>query len=156
MPNDYIRGKIIRERGYKMNVEVRYLSKSGNTKKIAEVIAKEVGCEALSIEEPITTQTDILFLGAAVYWVGVDSKMKEFILTLDDKVKKVVVFSTASIIPSAYPQMKKLLQESNISVDEREFHCRGKFSLLHTSRPNMDDLEDARLLVNAIMLNSEC
>ncbi len=139
-----------------MNVEVRYLSKSGNTKKIAEAIAKEVGCEALSIEEPITTETHILFLGVAVYWAGIDPKMKEFIRSLDEKVKKVVVFSTASIIPSAYPQMKKLLQESNISVDEREFHCPGKFKIIHASRPNIDDLEDARLLVNAIMLNSEC
>lgn len=44
-----------------MNIEVRYDSKSGNTKKIANAIAKQVGVSAKSIHEPLQGKVDILF-----------------------------------------------------------------------------------------------
>lgn len=42
-----------------MNIEVRYYSKSGNTKKIANAIAKQVGISAKSIHEPIQGEVDV-------------------------------------------------------------------------------------------------
>lgn len=134
-----------------MNVQVRYLSKSGNTKKIAEAIAHASGCKAESIEHGVEGETDLLFLGAAVYAAGVDEQMKDFICHLDNKVKKVVVFSTAAVLPSAYPQMKKLLEQNNIPVDEREFHCRGKFAMMHRSRPNASDIQSAENFARKIL-----
>ena len=56
-----------------MEIQVRYFSKSGNTKKIADAIASEVGVEAKSITNGTIGDTDILFLGGSVYWAGVDS-----------------------------------------------------------------------------------
>ena len=35
-----------------MNIAVRYYSRGGNTKKIAEAIAKAVGVEAKTVSEP--------------------------------------------------------------------------------------------------------
>ena len=75
-----------------MNIQVRYLSKSGNTKKVAEAIAEEVGIIAQSITEKDSKDIDILFLGGAIYWAGVDSELKKFILGLDKSVKKVAIF----------------------------------------------------------------
>ena len=46
-----------------MNIQVRFLSKSGNTKKVADAISKEVGVPAESIAKGISGSTDILFLG---------------------------------------------------------------------------------------------
>ena len=46
-----------------MTVAVRYYTKTGNTKRLAEAIAAAVGAEALPISEPVTEQADILFLG---------------------------------------------------------------------------------------------
>ena len=37
-----------------MKVEVRYYTKTGNTEKIAQAIAKEDGVEARTLSEPIT------------------------------------------------------------------------------------------------------
>lgn len=90
-----------------MNIEVRYLSKSGNTEKIAKAIAEEVGVAAEPITKGISKETEILFLGGAVYYAGIDSKLKAFITSLDNNsVKEVVVFSTAAVIASGYSQIK--------------------------------------------------
>lgn len=127
-----------------MNIEVRYLSKSGNTEKLAKAIAEEVGVVAETITKGVSKTTDILFLGGAVYGAGVDSKIKSFISNLDNNIKEVVVFSTAAIIPSAYPQMKKLLEKKGIKVSDQEFHCRGQFLITHRGRPNANDIRLAK------------
>lgn len=123
-----------------MNIEVRYLSKSGNTKKLAEEIAREAGVAAKPITQAVPPDTDLLFLGGAVYWAGVDSELKKFIKGLDNRIRKVAVFSTTAIVTSAYPEMKKLLKAQNLFVLEREFHCRGQFKKVHSGRPNQEDL----------------
>lgn len=123
-----------------MNIEVRYLSKSGNTKKVADAIASELGVLAQPITREVSKNTDILFIGGALYWAGIDSDLKKFIMNLDSTVKKVAVFSTASIAKSAYPEMKKLLEARGIKVSSDEFHCRGEFMKLHKNRPNQEDL----------------
>lgn len=46
-----------------MKIAVRYYTKTGNTKRMAEAVAKAVGVEALPISTPITEPVDILFLG---------------------------------------------------------------------------------------------
>ena len=46
-----------------MKIAVRYYTKTGNTKKLAEAVADAVGAEALPISAPITERVDILFLG---------------------------------------------------------------------------------------------
>ena len=62
-----------------MNIEVRYYSRGGNTKKIAEAIAGAVGVEAKTVAEPLTGDVDILFLGSAPYAFDVDDEVKKFI-----------------------------------------------------------------------------
>lgn len=124
-----------------MNIEVRYFSKSGNTKKVADAIARAAGVASKPIPQAVPVNTDILFLGGAVYYGGVDGELKQYIKTLKGKTKTVAVFSTSAMKASAYPQMKKLLQEQGIEVLDQEFHCWGKFLKVHSSRPNAEDLQ---------------
>lgn len=63
-----------------MKIEIRYFTKTGNTKKLAEAISEEIGVEAKTVNEPILGETDILFLGSSVYAAGVAAEVKEFIL----------------------------------------------------------------------------
>jgi len=110
-----------------MKAEVRYLSKSGNTKAVAEAIAAAAGCKAETIEMPVNEQTDILFIGGALYWGGIDKALKAYIASLTpSNVKQVAVFSTASIKESAYPQISGDLEKQGLSVLKAEFHCKGK------------------------------
>jgi flavodoxin len=133
-----------------MDIEVRYFSKTGNTQKLAEVIAKEVNTEAKPITVPVG-KADILFLGGALHLGSVEKELKEFIRGLDGRVRKVAVFSTATFMQSAYPCMKKLLEEQKLIVMEREFHSRGKFLIFYSDRPNVDDLKQARKFAQEVL-----
>ncbi len=124
-----------------MNIQVRYYSRGGNTKKLADEIAKTVGCKAQVISGPEKESIDILFLGASVYWGGISSEMKDYIQALDkNKIGKVIIFSTSALAERAFPQMQKRLQEKGIKVDAKNFYCRGEFTALHKGHPNQDDL----------------
>lgn len=66
---------------------------------------------------------------AIVYCAGFDDSMKEFICLLDGtKAKNVICFYSAAVLPSSYPQVRRLLEVYGIKVNECEFHCRGALS----------------------------
>lgn len=134
-----------------MKIAIRYFSRTGHMEKMAAVVSNVTGVKAETIDVPITEEVDILFLGSAVYMAGIDNKVKEFISTLDGLVKNIVIFSSAAILISSYAQIKGLLEKKNIPLDEREFHCRGQFALLHRGRPNPKDLEELRKFVKEII-----
>lgn len=46
-----------------MKYAVRYYTKTGNTKRLAEAIAKELGVDALPLSEGVKDAVDVLFLG---------------------------------------------------------------------------------------------
>ncbi|MCD8254886.1 MAG: flavodoxin [Oscillospiraceae bacterium] len=129
----------------KPSLAVRYFSKSGNTKKLADAIAESVGCKAEPIPASPEGYVDILFLGASVYWGGSSAEVKKYIQSLDSStICKVVVFSTSALAERAFPQIEKCLRSSGIEADKQNFYCRGEFAALHKGRPNKDDLDAAR------------
>ena len=134
-----------------MKIEVRYYTRSGNTKKLAEAIAKAVGAEAKTVEEPLREDVDILFLGSSVYAYGVDDSIKKFISNIDVTVGKVVNFSTAALIKSTYKQVGKLLAEKGIAQAEEEFYCKGSFGPMHKGRPDDKDCKAAAAFAKKII-----
>ena len=127
-----------------MSIAVRYDSKTGNTRKVAEAIAQALGTVALTVGDPLLEKADILFLGSAVYAAGVSPEVKAFIAGLEkDKVGAVACFSTAALLPSTYKQVKKLVEAKGIPVLEKEFHCRGRFHFAHKGKPDESDLKAA-------------
>jgi flavodoxin len=80
-----------------MKIAIRYQSHGGNTKEVAEIIAKAVGIMAESIEKPITEPVDLLFIGGGVYKWDIDPSLKNYLENLDPKlIKSVAAFTTAS------------------------------------------------------------
>ena len=126
-----------------MKTAIRYYTRSGNTKKLADAISAAIGAPAKTTAEPLTEDVDILFFGSSVYAFGVDDEVKKFIDGISVKVGKVVNFSTAALIKSTYKQVAKLLAEKHIPFAEEEFHCRGSFAVMHKGRPNADDCNAA-------------
>lgn len=126
-----------------MNIAVRYYTKSGNTKKLAEAIAGAVGAEAQDVSVPLSEKTDILFLGSSVYAAGIDNSVKSFIKDNASNIGTIVNFSTAAILASTYKQVAELAKSNNIAIASEEFHCRGAFGPVHKGRPNADDLKKA-------------
>ncbi len=113
-----------------MKTAVRYYSRSGNTKTVAEAIARAAGVQAVSVDAPnaeITEETDLLFIGGALYAYGLASNLKEYLGKIDgSKVRRAVVFSTSSISKHAIDLIKKGLREKGISVEDDFFYVKGK------------------------------
>ena len=127
-----------------MRFAVRYYTKTGNTKRLAEAIAKELGVEALPISEPVNEQVDFLFMGNSYYAFDIDPEVKKFVSSLDkDKVGKIVNFGSAAMLNSTYKKVKAVAEKAGIAMDEKEFHCKGEFKGIHKGRPNENDLKDA-------------
>lgn len=121
-------------------VAIRYYTKTGHTKNLAQALSNSVGAEAKDIKEPIDDFVDILFLGSSYYAFGIDSEVKDFIASLDkDKVGKIVVFGSAAMLNSTRKKVKAEADKVGIEVDQREFHCKGEFKAFHKGRPNEDD-----------------
>ena len=81
-----------------MKIAVRYYTKTGNTKRLAEAVAGAVGVDALSISSPIDEPVDILFLGNSYYAFSIDPEVRDFIRSLDKgKVSRIVNFGSAAI-----------------------------------------------------------
>lgn len=127
-----------------MKVAVRYYTKTGNTKKLAEAVAAAVGAEALPISTPVSEPVDILFLGNSYYAFSIDPEVKKYVRSLDkSKIGKIVNFGSAAMLNSTYKKVKAEADAVGIPMDEREFHCRGEFKGVHKGRPNAEDLKTA-------------
>ena len=127
-----------------MKIAVRYYTKTGNTKRLAEAIGKAVGAEALPISEPIQEPVDILFLGNSYYAFTIDPEVRDFVRGLDkNTVGKIVNFGSAALMNSTYKKVKAEAEKAGIPMDEREFHCKGEFKGIHKGKPDESDLKAA-------------
>ena len=125
-----------------MKIAVRYYTKTGNTRRLAEAVAKAVGAEALPISTPVTEPVDILFLGNSYYAFTIDPEVRDFIRALDKgKVARIVNFGSAAMMNSTRKKVSAEAARVGIPVDEREFHCKGEFKGIHKGRPNEEDLK---------------
>jgi len=100
-----------------MNIEVRYCSRNGRNKKLAEVIAKELGADiqAKSVDQPLD-KVDVLFVGGGVYFLMLDKKLKQFLNGLDDsKVGLIVPFGMAAKTNAA-KRVEKIAKANGLQV----------------------------------------
>jgi len=134
-----------------MKVAVRYYTKTGNTKRLAEAVAAALNTEALPISVPVDEYTDILFLGNSYYAFTIDPEVRDFVRSLDkSKVGRIVNFGTAAMLNSTYRKVKAEADKAGIPMDTREFHCRGQFKGAHKGRPNEEDLKAAAAFAREI------
>ena len=134
-----------------MKIAVRYYTKTGNTKRLAEAVAKAVGAEALPISAPVSEKVDILFLGNSYYAFTIDPAVRDFVRSLDKAmVGKIVNFGSAAMLNSTYKKVKAEADRVGIPMDEREFHCKGEFKGIHKGRPNEEDLREAAAFAKKI------
>ncbi|MCH3987838.1 MAG: flavodoxin domain-containing protein [Lachnospiraceae bacterium] len=113
-----------------MSAAVRYYSRSGNTKLLAEAIAKGAGVTAVSADAPdaaLAEPVDVLFIGGALYAYGLDKNLKNYLKSFDpSKAKKAVVFSTSWISRHALDLIANSLKSKNIPVEKEVFYAKGR------------------------------
>ena len=134
-----------------MKCQVRYYTRSGNTKKLAEAVSEAVSVEAKDITVPLTEKADILFLGSSYDAFDADDAVKRFIADNKDNIGKIVCFGTSAMMKSMRKPIAKVANKLGVAVADEEFHCRGQFGKIHKGRPNEKDIENVKKFVCAFL-----
>ena len=135
-----------------MNKAIRYYSKFGHSKLMAEAIEKIADAKSASVIEPLREPVELLFLGAGVFLGSVNKAVIDFINTLTpDMVKCVVLFGSCAIIESPVPQMRKALEARGITVCNESFTCKGSMGPVYGGHPNAQDVEAFKTFVAKIV-----
>ncbi|MCR4671750.1 MAG: flavodoxin [Lachnospiraceae bacterium] len=113
-----------------MNIAVRYYSRSGHTKAVADAIAKAAGVSAISVDAAgaaISEPADVLFIGGALYAYGLDKHLKAYLKTLKaGDAKKAVIFSTSMISKHSIDLIREGLEAAGIPVEAEYFYAKSK------------------------------
>lgn len=141
------------EQKYKFGV--RYFSRTGHTRQIAEAIADELGCEAVPTSERIRGYTDTLFLGGAIYAGKIDESIRGFIKRLNRRnVGKIILFGDAAM-GDPCPKIRKILTQNDFLAETETFSCKGNFKFIAKGHPNAEDLKNARAFARKWMQDPE-
>jgi len=134
-----------------MKIAVRYYTRSGNTKKLADAVAKTASVESKDIACSLDEKADILFLGCSYYAFDVDEAVKKFIIENKDNIGKIVCIGTSAMMKSMKKPVKKVADTVGVAVADEEFHCRGEFAKFHKGRPNEKDLADVSAFAKSVI-----
>lgn len=113
-----------------MNIAIRYQSRGGHVKEIAEIISEGVGVEPISIDDPrapLTKHVDLLFIGGALYKFALDPGMEEYIKSLPEGIaSKAIVFGSSWFSHRPVLLLKERMKERGIDVHPSAMWMRGK------------------------------
>ncbi|MBK5200972.1 MAG: flavodoxin [Spirochaetaceae bacterium] len=134
-----------------MKIAIRYYTKTGNTKKLADCIAEVTGAQAITVDNALTEDVDILFLCNSIYGANVDESVKTFLDQNTMKIGQIVNISTSALLRSTYSYVKKIAKEKGLNLSEKEWHCKGEFKIFRAGKPNKDDLASLTKFVKEII-----
>lgn len=104
-----------------IKIAVRYQSGNGNTKRVAEILADELGIEAKTWNIPLEENVDILLAGSGEYAQHAGRGIKKMIMELPkDSAKKVVAFSTTAMTPFACSDILATARKNGIDTGKKK------------------------------------
>ena len=134
----------------KMTIAVRYYSRTGNTKKLAEAVADKLGVKAKPVSVPLNDPVDKLVLCNSVYYASADKHVKNFVKENAAKIGELLNVSSAAIVESSYDSVKSVADEAGVKMSAAEFHCLGKSDVSNAGHPNAEDLRNVRAFASSI------
>ncbi len=113
-----------------MSVAIRYQSRGGHVKEMAEIIAEGAKVEPVSIndpEGPITKPVDVLFIGGALYKFHLDPSMEEYLKNIPEgMVRKAIVFGSSALTRRPIYLIQERLKAKGIDIHPMALYMRGK------------------------------
>ena len=128
------------------DISVLVDSRGGNTRKVADAIAEELGIKASDITTLPPDDAKILFLGSGTYGGKPGEAMMKFIGSGNFPGRKVAIFGTSGSLAGAQKMvgvMTDILQQKGATI-LGSYHCRGKTFLVNWGHPNKEDLDNAK------------
>ena len=112
-----------------MKVAIRYYSRGGHVQKMAEAMAKGVGVDAISIDEPgaeITSHVDLLFIGGALYKFQLDPIFKQYLLDLPEGlIDEAVCFGSSFLTRRPIYLIQEYLKSKGIKISKQAIYARN-------------------------------
>jgi len=135
-----------RLKGGKNLFEVVYCSISGNTKKVAEAIADELGVKAENVKEKEwLTQGSFVFLGSGCYGGKPGKGLQGFIARNDFKGRQVALFGTSMGGRGDEVRVMEELLKWEGALIRGSFYCKGRFFFFFSrGHPIDEELAKAR------------
>lgn len=104
-----------------MKIAVRYQSRNGNTRAVAEHIAGIAGVEAKPVNEPLQEHTDILFIGGGVYMWDADKELIDFLERMEkNQIGQIAAFSTTGVMATTIKRICEYADKAGIPVNENK------------------------------------
>lgn len=122
--------------------QVLFFSRSGNTRKLADAIAEELGVKAVEVKTAsISPAPGVIFLGSGCYGGMPGEDMTKFIQAHDFTGRKVALFSTSWMnAGKEIEMMSTALKDKGASVIGN-YHCKGKAGpIFNRGHPDQADL----------------
>jgi flavodoxin len=131
----------------KTNFSAVYFSRGGNTRKVAQAIAEELGVSPVDVKmsKPDVNDADLLVVGSGTYGGKPASEVTSFLEGLSPTTgKKAARFSTcAGDAQKSLASMRDILAGKEYSVIDC-FACFGKFALVSKrGHPTIEELNQA-------------
>ncbi len=127
-----------------MKYQVVYFSKLGNTKKVAEAIASELGVMAENVKEAKLNDDALVFLGSGCYGSKPAKIMMKFIEDNKFKSRNVALFGTSGGGEGLEVKgMENILNNKGVNI-KGKFFCKGKAPFFNRGRPSDQDLDEAK------------
>jgi flavodoxin len=125
---------------------VLYFSMTGNTKKMANAIARELGVEAKRIKtETAIPPEGVLFLGSGSYGDKPADEMLKFIADCDFAGRKVALFGTSARGQGKETEGMAAALKVKGALVLGSYYTKGKaFVVVNIGHPARDELEGAR------------
>jgi menaquinone-dependent protoporphyrinogen IX oxidase len=106
-----------------MKFSVKYQSRGGNTRAVAEVIAGTLGVKAEPVDTPTTENVDILFIGGALYAWRIDKKLRKYLDKVEsEKIGKIAVFGTSGGQENVIKKITEYAAKKGLKADERSLY----------------------------------
>jgi flavodoxin len=133
--------------------EVVYFSMGGNTRKVAEAIAGELGVTAKNIKSVDTLPEDaFIFLGTGCYGAMLPGEIAEFIARNRMQGKPIALFTTSAFgWGKEMVLMEKQIKDKGVNI-VGSFNCYGQFLAARRGHPNQQDLENARAFARLMVV----
>ncbi|HTY91773.1 MAG TPA: flavodoxin family protein [Methanocella sp.] len=139
------------------DISVIVYSRSGNTRKVADAIAEELGVKAVDVKASHPDDAKIMFLGTGTYGSKAGEDMMKFIESGNFTGRKVAIFYT-SMNPHGNQKMENTLSDALKQKGAAIlgiYHCQGKtFLLFNRSHPTQEELDNAKKFAKEMIKSS--
>jgi flavodoxin len=132
-------------------IEVVYFSRSGNTRKVAEVMAEELGVTAKDVKTAGILPPDaFIFMGTGCYGAALAGGLVKFMEENRFNGRKVALFTTSAFGSLAeLALMKKQITNKGADIIE-SFSCYGQLLLAKKGHPTEKELDNARRFAHKV------